>query len=158
MKIFLQLYYMPVKVTQSYLTLCNPWTLYSPWTSPGQNTEWIAFPFSRGSSQTRDQNQVSCIAGRFFTSWATRERLSQPNSPQRTSGPHCWCTNLPEAHCRHLLARAGRSGENWFLREITATQLQDWHGECFPVPQPLPCIGPALFFLCFLLFFSFILW
>ena len=35
--------------------------------------EWVAFPFSRGSSQPRDQIQVSCIAGRFFTSWATRE-------------------------------------------------------------------------------------
>ena len=32
--------------------------------------EWVAFPFSRGSSQPRDWTQVSCIAGRFFTSWA----------------------------------------------------------------------------------------
>ena len=29
--------------------------------------EWIAIPFSRGSSQPRDQTQVSCIAGIFFT-------------------------------------------------------------------------------------------
>ena len=35
--------------------------------------EWVAFPFFRASSQPRDQTQVSCIAGRFFTSWATRE-------------------------------------------------------------------------------------
>ena len=35
--------------------------------------EWVAFPFSRGSSQPRDWTQVSRIAGRFFTSWATRE-------------------------------------------------------------------------------------
>ena len=35
--------------------------------------EWVAFPFSRGSSQPRDQTQVSLIAGRFFTSLATRE-------------------------------------------------------------------------------------
>ena len=35
--------------------------------------EWIAIPFSRGSSQPRDQTWVSCIAGRFFTVWATRE-------------------------------------------------------------------------------------
>ena len=35
--------------------------------------EWVAFPFSRGSSQPRDQTQVSHIDGRFFTSWATRE-------------------------------------------------------------------------------------
>ena len=33
----------------------------------------VAFPFSRGSSQSRDRTQVSCIAGGFFTSWATRE-------------------------------------------------------------------------------------
>ena len=30
--------------------------------------EWVAFPFCRGSSQPRDQIQVSHIAGRFFTS------------------------------------------------------------------------------------------
>ena len=30
--------------------------------------EWVAFPFSRGSSQPRDQTQVSRIAGGFFTS------------------------------------------------------------------------------------------
>ena len=91
----------------------NPWTIYSPWNSPGQNTgmgslsllqgisptqgsnpgllhwgqilyqlshkgsprilEWVAFPFSRGPSQLRDQTQVFRFTGRFFTSWATRE-------------------------------------------------------------------------------------
>ena len=35
--------------------------------------EWVAYPFSRGSSQTRNSIRVSCISGRFFTSWATRE-------------------------------------------------------------------------------------
>ena len=40
--------------------------------------EWVAFPFSRGSSQPKDQTQVSHIAGRFFTSWATREALESP--------------------------------------------------------------------------------
>ena len=35
--------------------------------------EWVAIPFSRGSSQPRDRIQVSCIADRFFTIWATRE-------------------------------------------------------------------------------------
>ena len=37
--------------------------------------ECIAFLFSRGSSQPRDQTQVSCIAGGFFTNWAIREAL-----------------------------------------------------------------------------------
>ena len=33
--------------------------------------EWVTIPFSRGSSQARDQTWVSCMAGRFFTIWAT---------------------------------------------------------------------------------------
>ena len=35
--------------------------------------EWIAYPFSRGFSRPRNQTGVSCIAGRFFTSWTTRK-------------------------------------------------------------------------------------
>ena len=35
--------------------------------------EWVAIFFSRGSSWPRDRSWVSCIAGRFFTVWATRE-------------------------------------------------------------------------------------
>ena len=35
--------------------------------------EWVAFPFSRGSSQPKDRTQVSHIAGRFFANWATRK-------------------------------------------------------------------------------------
>ena len=34
---------------------------------------WVAIPFPRGSSQSRDWTQVSCIASGFFTVWATRE-------------------------------------------------------------------------------------
>ena len=48
--------------------------------------EWVDFPSflfppeeTRGSSQPRDQTQVSCTAGRFFTSWATREAQQQPS-------------------------------------------------------------------------------
>ena len=35
--------------------------------------EWVAISFSRGSSWPRDWTQVSCIAGRCFNLWATRE-------------------------------------------------------------------------------------
>ena len=35
--------------------------------------EWVAIPFSRGSSQPRDRTWLSCIIGRFFTVWVTRE-------------------------------------------------------------------------------------
>ena len=35
--------------------------------------EWVDYPFSRGSSWPRNWTRVCCIAGGFFTSWATRE-------------------------------------------------------------------------------------
>ena len=35
--------------------------------------EWVSYPFSRGSSWTRNQTRVFCFAGGFFTSWATKE-------------------------------------------------------------------------------------
>ena len=67
-----------VKVSQSCLTLCNSMDCSLPGSSldgilQAKILEWVAMPFSRGSSQTRDRTQVSCIAGRFFTILATRE-------------------------------------------------------------------------------------
>ena len=44
--------------------------------------KWVAMPSSRGSSQPRDQTQVSCIAGRFFTSWATRGPLDTASTTE----------------------------------------------------------------------------
>ena len=61
-----------MKVTQSSLTLCDPMDYTVHGILQARIQEWVAFPFSRGSSQPRDWTQVSCIAGRFFTSWATR--------------------------------------------------------------------------------------
>ena len=46
------------------------------WILQARILEWVAISFSKGSSQLRDQTQVSHIAGRFFTIWATREALS----------------------------------------------------------------------------------
>ena len=66
-----------VIITQSCLTVCNPMDYSLPGSYvhgilQARILEWVAIPFSRGSSQPRDQTQVSCIAGRFFTVWATR--------------------------------------------------------------------------------------
>ena len=50
--------------------------------------EWVAYPFSQGSSWPRNQTRVSCIAGRFFISWATREAHLQPAHTQKNlTGP-----------------------------------------------------------------------
>ena len=62
-----------VKVSQLCLTLCDPMDYKVCGILQARIPEWVAFPFSRGSSQPRDQTRVSCIAGGFFTSWATRE-------------------------------------------------------------------------------------
>ena len=59
-------------------------SLWPPWSAAHQAPlsmgilqakilEWFAMPPSRGSSKPRDQTQVSCTAGRFFTIWATRK-------------------------------------------------------------------------------------
>ena len=71
----------------------NPWTVHGILQS--RILEWVAFPFSRGSSKPRDRIQVSHIAGRFFTSWATREaqeHWSSPGDPfsRGSSWPRNW--------------------------------------------------------------------
>ena len=60
---------------QSCSTLCNPMDYTVQGILQARILEWVAFPFSRGSSQPRDRTQVSHIAGGFFTSWAIREAL-----------------------------------------------------------------------------------
>ena len=56
----------------------TPWTVVhqaplSIWILQAKILEWLAIPSSRGSSQPKDRIQVSWVAGRFFTIWATRE-------------------------------------------------------------------------------------
>ena len=58
----------------------TPWTVahqapVSMWILQARMLEWVAIPFSRGSSWPRDQTGFLALAGRFFTSWATREAL-----------------------------------------------------------------------------------
>ena len=90
-----------ILVTQSCLTLWDP-VDYSP---PGSSVHgisqarilgWVVIPLSRGSSQSRGQTQVSCLAGRFFTIWATREAsvccvcLQSWKEWYREWGGRCW--------------------------------------------------------------------
>ena len=64
-------------------SLSHVWLFATPWSNTVHGIlqvrilEWVAMPFSRGSFWPRDWTQVSCIAGEFFTSWATREALSE---------------------------------------------------------------------------------
>ena len=66
------------EVSQSCLTLWDPMDCGLPGFSlygifQVRVLEWVAMPSSRGSSRPGDQTQVSCIVGRCFTVWATRE-------------------------------------------------------------------------------------
>ena len=61
-----------VLVTQSCPTLCDPMDCSPPGSSvhgilQAEILDWVAIPFSRRSSQPRDQTRVSGIAGGFFT-------------------------------------------------------------------------------------------
>ena len=65
-------------VVQLCLALCNPMDCSLPGSSvhgtfQARIMEWVAISFSREYSRPKDQTQVTCIAGRFFTVWATRE-------------------------------------------------------------------------------------
>ena len=68
-----------VLVTQSCPTLCDPMHCNPPGSYvhgilQARILEWVAIPFSRGSSHMRDQTQVSCIAHGFFTTWTMRTK------------------------------------------------------------------------------------
>ena len=67
--LFVSLVKVKVWVAQSCPTLCDHMDCSMPGSSVHgilHSLEWIAIPFSRGSSQIRDQTWVSCIADRFF--------------------------------------------------------------------------------------------
>ena len=61
-----------VKVAQLCPILCNPVDYRVHGILQARILQWVAFPFSRGSSPPRDWTQVSHIIGTFSTSWATR--------------------------------------------------------------------------------------
>ena len=66
------------EVTQSCSTLCDSTDCSLPGSSAhgifqARVLEWLAISFSRGSSRPRDWTQISCIVGRRFPIWVTRE-------------------------------------------------------------------------------------
>ena len=70
-----------VLVNQSCLTVCDPMDCSPPGSSSvhgilqARILEWVAISFSKGSSWPRNWTRISCLVGRFFTIWATREAL-----------------------------------------------------------------------------------
>ena len=94
--------------------------------------EWVAVPFSRGSSQPRDQTQVSHIVGRFFTSCATK-KAQEYWSGEPIASP----VYLPDPgiepgspHCRQILYQLSYEGNykeraNQFLKSVIKKITQE---------------------------------
>ena len=120
---FFMLYLYEVKVAQWYLTLSDPMDCSLKGSSAhgilqARILYRVASPFSKRSSQPRDQTQVSWIAGRCFTLWATREvqeywsrylSLLQGIFPTQES-------NQGLLHCRCILYQLSYQGTciKWF--------------------------------------------
>ena len=78
--------------------------------------EWVAFPFSRGSSPPREGTWVSCTAGRFFTVWATKKAYGEAKSKYPIISVPAWIpaekdmrTHLvmPSAYVHHHYPTSG---------------------------------------------------
>ena len=91
--------------------------------------EWVAFPFSKVSSQPRDQTQVFCTAGGFFTSWATREALDKPKESIKKEGHHF--ANKDEYSQSYGFSSSHARCESWSIKKaenqrIDAFELWCW--------------------------------
>ena len=118
-------------VTQSCLTLCNPMDCSPPGSSVNRIFQArIAIPFSRRSSQPKDQTRVSRIAGRFFTIWATREAQRHNSNPGKTAViSHYPNTQWPLG----ILAMSRkRQRQHFFLPYLTdSLDTNHWVNKCW---------------------------
>ena len=114
----------------SCVQLCNPMD-YSP---PGSSVhgilqarilKWVAIPFSRGSSQPKDQIRVSCNSGRFFTISATRETQNESdscslNTNKQLSRSECRNLEVPERENRKTMSEI-------IMKIIWEDSFQNWN-------------------------------
>ena len=90
---------------QSCPTLCNPMDSSLQGSSvheffQARLLEWVAIPFSRGSSWPRDRTWVSCTAGRLFTIWATREAIVRGRDSISHFFPHGYQIIPASTYCK----------------------------------------------------------
>ena len=147
-----------VLVAQSCLNLCDPMDCSRPgssglWYSPGKNTEVGCHSLFQGSSWLKDQTQVSCIAGRFITIWATREALIVVDIGQINLGslspadhPVLWQSILT-AEVHFMLSKAngvlGDRGLSFLFKYIELVMPSNHLILCCPLLL-LPSIFPSI--------------
>ena len=101
--------------------------------------EWVAYLFSRGSSCPRNRTRVSCIAGGFFTSWASREATT-PRPTQCAIQQHSFygCQGQEKAGKHHFWSIIQSiSLESWLLiGTLLAESTQvPWHHSRWCQPE-----------------------
>ena len=82
--------------------------------SQARTLEWIAIPFSRGSSQLRDGTHVSCIAGGFFYHWSTWEA-------------QVFVTTVNTSYSSFSESRLKSKRRRWFQFWINSTGIKSPH-------------------------------
>ena len=123
------------EVTQSCPTLCDPVDCSLPGSSihgifQARMLEWVAISFSRRSSQPRDWSPVSCIAGRHFTLWASREvlygawrRINNQEVKRRvvdwiTTDPFSWRLQKDICSETHIVTQKDESLNGWAVKQF----------------------------------------
>ena len=121
---------------KSFSPVCDPMDYTFHGILQVRTLEWVAFPFSSGSSQHQNRTGVSCIAGGFFTNWAIRKvlykymwnfilwRIFAPTSSHR------WASLVVQM-VKNLSADAGDPG----LRPLTLVRMalikKSTHNKCW---------------------------
>ena len=95
----------------------RPHGLHSPWNSPGQNTGVGSLSLLQGSSQHKDQTQISRIAGGFFTNWATEK----PQKAALNGTESCCC--LVAKSCLTLCGPMDSSPPGSSVHGISQTRI-----------------------------------
>ena len=159
-------YFVVLLIIQLCLTLCDPMDCSPPSSSlhgifQAIILEWVAIPFSRRSSWPKDQTRVSCIVGRFFTIWVTKEAkekyvFAKEKNKEGISikGPACvkapssdgsWNVLSPEAVklCWRAHLKVGRSrrqgqAESWELLLRCWRKRQEWTCEICDLASAWP--------------------
>ena len=117
----------------SRVWLCNPMDFTVHGILQARVLEWVAFPFSRGSSQPRDRTQIFHTAGRFSTSWDTREALAVFMVHANVTTQYTWNYSniILNANCilkRRRNKEKGRKGRKGGTHTTHMIKISSYHG------------------------------
>ena len=132
-------------VAQSCPTVCDSMHCSPPDSSvhrihQARILQWVAIPFSRGSSWPRDWTWVSCISGRFFTVWAAREALfcnqrSHPIMQQLEKSPLAAAkTQSSQKKKKHVLYTHTHTHTHTHAHTHTRTHIGKGFNACLSIP------------------------